>query len=496
VSRRDTWHRLHRARDRDRLATVESDDLGFFFYALWFNPGQYFTFYAELQRVPWLLLAQEAAQAIFQGAGYAGFIVFALRFPHDTMEPRWRPIEWAAPWIGGAIVVMQLVGFGTVFGAHTEIITRFAYGTGYGVDIIVLVLLWLRAKSQDPIDRQRTRWVLWGGAIGLLAFIFADSIISTTMFIQWWPNPPEGLLYFFYGLNASVAIFVFHAIRRDRVIDVRFTLSRVASQTLTWVVLGIVLWWIFQTVEDHISNLTDKVVISTPAVALLTLTKEYIHENLNHLCDHLFFRHLYHAREKLREIAKQLIQQNRLVDIDRALVDAPVAQLNLESAVVFRRREDGAFVQATATGWPGQNDDILSYPHIFLHRLANLGQPLRLFGQDGGRPPGVDACPALAVPILSAGHLHAIALYGAHRTGDDLNHEETALLAELGRAAGGAYSAVVFEVLRKRISELERNPKAIGTQSGRIGRRARRNQMATHCKQGAEKSRKRIAHRD
>lgn len=461
---------------------------GFFLYALWFNPGQYFTFYAELQRLPWALLIQESAQAIFQGAGYAGFIIFALRFPHNTMAPRWRPIELAAPWIGGAIIVMQLIGFANVLGLRTETITRVAYCTGYAVDLLVLVILWLRARAQDPIDRQRTRWVLWGGAIGLLAFIFADSNMSTTMFVRWWPDPPEGLLYFFYGLNASVAVFVYHAIRRHRVIDVRFALSRVASQALTWVTLGLVLWWIFQTVEDHIVSLTDKLVISMPLFALLTLTKEYIHEHLNHLCDHLFFRRLYHAREKLGEIARQLIRQKRLVDIDRALVDAPVAQLELESAIVYRRRDDGNFVRAKAIGWHGHGDTLLSYPRAFVHRLAELGQPLRLLAQDYAHPPGVDAAPTLAVPILSGGHMQAVALYGAHRTGDDLNDEETALLAELGHAAGGAYGAVGLERLRKRIRELERNPKAAAAVPARTTRRRKPEAGASHRKHGIEKS--------
>src|ERR1700687_2178953 len=57
--------------------------LGFFLYVIWFNPGQYFAYYAWLQGHPVLLLIQEGLQAVAQGAGYAGFLIFALRFPHD-----------------------------------------------------------------------------------------------------------------------------------------------------------------------------------------------------------------------------------------------------------------------------------------------------------------------------------------------------------------------------------------------------------------------------
>ena len=44
--------------------------LGFFLYAMWFNPGQYFAFYAWLRCwYPSWFLAQESLQAIAQGAG-------------------------------------------------------------------------------------------------------------------------------------------------------------------------------------------------------------------------------------------------------------------------------------------------------------------------------------------------------------------------------------------------------------------------------------------
>ena len=54
---------------------------GFFLYAIWFNSGQNFVFYAFLQDRPRLLLAQEAAGAVLEGVAYAGFLLFVLRAP-------------------------------------------------------------------------------------------------------------------------------------------------------------------------------------------------------------------------------------------------------------------------------------------------------------------------------------------------------------------------------------------------------------------------------
>ena len=45
---------------------------GFFLYVMWFNPGQFYAFYAILQKWPPLLLAQNALSAMAEAAGYSG----------------------------------------------------------------------------------------------------------------------------------------------------------------------------------------------------------------------------------------------------------------------------------------------------------------------------------------------------------------------------------------------------------------------------------------
>ena len=54
---------------------------GFFLYVIWFNPGQFYAFYALLQQQPVLLLAQNLASAIAEAVGYVGLILFVLRAP-------------------------------------------------------------------------------------------------------------------------------------------------------------------------------------------------------------------------------------------------------------------------------------------------------------------------------------------------------------------------------------------------------------------------------
>ena len=80
---------------------------GFFLYIIWFNPGQAFLFYAWLQQWPPLLLLQNLAGSLAEAAGYAGFLIFALRVPDDRLDPgggrwsvwcRWSASPWRWPW--------------------------------------------------------------------------------------------------------------------------------------------------------------------------------------------------------------------------------------------------------------------------------------------------------------------------------------------------------------------------------------------------------------
>ena len=114
---------------------------GLFFYVIWMNPGQSFTYYALLQRWPIAVFAQEVAEALASGAAYAGLMIFALRFPDDRTEPRWQKVQWAALLIGVIMTGLTLAGFANMFGFPTEKITEVSFAAGLVVDAAVLLIL-------------------------------------------------------------------------------------------------------------------------------------------------------------------------------------------------------------------------------------------------------------------------------------------------------------------------------------------------------------------
>ena len=428
---------------------------GFFTFAVWFNPGQYFVFYAELQRFPDLLLAQEIAQAAAQAAGYAGFVVFALRFPDDRVSRLGRRIERSLPALAAILFLLQLHSFATVLGLPTECGTRISYIAGYAVDILVLVILRIRTKSQTPEDRQRTRWVQWGCRVGLASFIFADSNEATTMWRSVW-QPSEEVLALFYLVNLTVVIAVFHAVRRHRVIDVSFAVSRGTTLLLTWLVSGGVLAAAGYLAEDIFREFLGQALLVGGAVVVMTLLFEWIHEKLNHLCDRLFFPWLHRARRNFPQFQSRLSAAVDVDEVDQIVVLYAAEQLNLASAAVLHRRSTGQFRRsARGFGWPHEKYDIM-VPAAWVKRLSAAQKPAQIDGRSeiiSEMPTGLGK-PVLAVPIHEDNGLSAIAVFGGHQSGTDLIEEERSILGELAVAASAAYERIVARELREENEQL------------------------------------------
>ena len=73
---------------------------GFFLYVNWFNPGQYYAFYAILQQWPAALAFSGHRLLLRRGRCLCGLLLFVLRVPNNETEPRWLPLERTLPAAG------------------------------------------------------------------------------------------------------------------------------------------------------------------------------------------------------------------------------------------------------------------------------------------------------------------------------------------------------------------------------------------------------------
>lgn len=203
---------------------------GFFLYVIWFNPGQSAQYYALLQLYsPIVMLMQNLAGAIAQGAGLAGFIWFALRAPTNQTTPRWRSVERSLPFVAILLMLFLALSYANLLGYRTEIVTRAGVISGFVVAVCTLAILLARQRELPPQDYQRLRWMIWGCLIGLPALVFADAGTTTTLLNFLWPgySPPEQLWGLLYLINGALCLFVSEAIRRPYVVKVSIPLRRV-----------------------------------------------------------------------------------------------------------------------------------------------------------------------------------------------------------------------------------------------------------------------------
>jgi hypothetical protein len=438
---------------------------GFFFYAIWFNPGQTFTYYALLQPWPAAIIIQEVAEAFARGAAYAGLLVFALRFPFDAPDGPLRRHEWFAAGAGVVIGALMLAAFSNAFGEHTETVASAAFLIGYVVDFAVVVILLVRRRRMPALDRQRTTWVIWGCAIGLPAFVFAELAQSTALLLHAIGLSPANIIVaLLYLLNGVIGYFVSVAVTHRRVISVSIPLRHGTILTALSLAVGIPI----VNLHELLSHYQDTFpipewawfVIVAP-VALLLLQR--LHEVGVALVDRALNRRFHAARRQLLE-AGAAMQQADGETIDRLLVTTPVHALALASGAAFRDR-DGVFDRVFATNWTNADARTLVRERDApILRSVETRRIVRL-PRDDWDAPERDAnlrSPCLAVPVYSASlGAFAILLLGPHANGSDIDDDECDMLREFAQRAAVGYERAAFVELREEVEGLRARLRAL-----------------------------------
>jgi hypothetical protein len=443
---------------------------GFFLYVIWFNPGQSAAFYALLlHHSPAALLTQNILGAFAEGAGSAGFIAFALRAPNDEIAPRWRPVERTLPAVAILLAVLLASSYANLLGYPTEAITRAGVLSGLVVAAAAFAILLARQKQLPPQDFQRLRWVIWGCVIGLPALVFADAGTTTTLLNVFWPgySPPEQLWGLLYLVNGVLCLFVSEAVRRPYVVKVSIPLRRV---TILGLIISLPMLFLHQEIDHLREGISEEFALPAwvwiaVATALLFLTSR-LHDTAVHHVDRLFNRSVAKAGDRLGDA---ILNAENYAEIETHLVRGVHDALKLASASVFREDDRDRVFRRTAAdeAWDDGDATVLD-PGDPMLEPAHSHHPFDLNAKAAARnhlPDGLMR-PILAVPVGDRLRCLALALYGPHTTGNDLSHDERAMLAELADKAASAFTKLNEDELRQRIAALERKLKSVGAAAG------------------------------
>lgn len=433
---------------------------GLFLYVIWFNPGQSLAYYAILQRWPTAIFVQEAAESLAVGSAFVGLTIFALRFPHDRTEPRWRPLERALPWLGVAITLLTALSFANMLGFPTRKIAEAGFLAGYAIDAAVLAILLRRRRTLAPQDEQRMRWVIWGCVIGLPVFILAEICQSADLGHRAWgflsSQAFVGLLYL---PNGVLAYFASQAVWQHRVVSVSIPLRRATILTALSVAVGVPVVYL----DEKLSQFEDRLHLSwwiwlLFLAPVLSLVVARMHEIAVELADRAFNRKFHSERRQLEGASDTFVRAKTLVEIDCLLVENAVRALRLSSGAIFRS-DRGVYRRTQNTkGWDASTKkELCPASDAIALRSLEVGAPVRLSQGAWDAPElpiGIEA-PCLCIPVQSGiPEATGVALFGPHETGNDIDADERELLERFALRAAAAYERVIIDLLRQEVAQL------------------------------------------
>jgi hypothetical protein len=376
-----------------------------------------------------------------------GLVVFALHACDEVLSRPRRVLQAIAilatiPFL----IAMLSESLGSVIlpGYRVAIDDRYvAYGPAGFTTVAFLILI--ARYFRNPDMRSRIAWLLPSMAVLLLISFpqpaYADFLSGTAI----------------NTLPLLAVVLLTYAILKSHLIDVRFVVSRaVVYGSLTSAALALIglLDWVLGGVLA-----SSRLALPIEAVVAVGIGfwLNALHGRVENLVETLLFRTRRRAEERLARIARGLERSDDPSLIAVGLVDEAASALELASAALFDRSQDGTFSRVAAIGWSDDHASVLGPHDPFILELAGADGPFRLEGglHITGAPSDGLAKPRLAVPIRCRGTLVAFTLYGSHVGGADLDPAETQLVARVADAAAYDYDRADAAHLREVVAELQ-----------------------------------------
>ncbi|HEV3153761.1 MAG TPA: hypothetical protein VGZ02_08165 [Candidatus Baltobacteraceae bacterium] len=390
------------------------------------------------------------------GAMFVFIIVFAARVPNDRATG-WRywlqfsAIPLYVIWAGVGlypIVAWSLLGVPARYAILPVSVGNIISVALLAAVAFAFVLTYFSTRGSD---RVRMGWVLRGG----LLWVTAALIFSIV------PIPFSG-----YGewLNAALTlvltigiVMVAYGVVTSRIIDAAFFVSRtiVVGAIAGGIVVAFAVldWLVTKKLEASRLGMAAEVGL---AIAL-GFWLNGLHNRVDHIVDRLFFRKRYAAEQRLARAAHAVVHAHSINTIREFLVDEPHSALDLASAALFEQpKPESNWKRTKSIGWESHNlAEMDAGDPLVLHieaeqatlRASHIRWPVE--GVPHGR-----ARPVIAVPVIARRRVIAIALYGEHAGGADLDADEIGAIENLAEAAGAAYDHVEATELRSQLAAM------------------------------------------
>jgi hypothetical protein len=275
-------------------------------------------------------------------------------------------------------------------------------------------------------ERQRFQWVIAGVLFTLLSY--------ASEWGRYWQSTyslatSNAFVWIAVLLYALAPFALAYAVVRQRVFDISFVISR----TLVYTTLTAMIFAIFAFIEWLAGRIIEHSGVTIALVALtaigIAFSLDAAHAKIEAFVESQLFRRRHLAERHLASVAAGLPYAENTAIVEEALVREPVEAYALSCAELYRLDDSGEYL---SDGRPLNRAVSL--------RLQGTRHAARLHELDRtDRPNSQNGDPVLAVPVFVRARLQAVAAYGAHLNGEDIDPDEVASLESVCTAAGMAY---------------------------------------------------------
>lgn len=403
-----------------------------------------------------LAFACDVFSSVFGALQFSGIMVFASRFPGDEPHGFNRVIDRAAAPFGLAVVAIYLYVTFTLFFGSAAPPGWALLAQDYIAPTIpsiagVIALVTTFAVSDQSMRSRLTP--------ALVAFVLAILTDAAAQYVSIATSNAQLILTAYFAFPVAVVLLasaVAYGVVRHRVIDVSFIVGR----TVVYSVLTIFAVSVFTLIEFFVGKLLEHnglaTVLEIVAALALGLSLNVLHNRLDRVVDRVLFRRRHIAEARLKRTALTLPHAVSGETVADMLVEEPVDALDLASAAVFVLGDDELrFARVRSEGWDDAHASVFDLDDHLVVRLRAELKALHLSDLRWPRtdlPSGTQQ-PIYAIPVAVGNRLEAIALYGAHGAGEDIDPNERRSLRNLARAAALAYDHLRATSLRKSLEE-------------------------------------------
>jgi hypothetical protein len=271
---------------------------------------------------------------LLEYAGQMVFNVFFLTFPDGRFVPRWT--RWIA--VMWAVLFVPYVFLG---GTSLDILNSPLFVLY--VASLVFAQVYRYARVSNPVERQQTKWVVFGFATAVGGFAATVVIGDVVPGIRQYEAIAEiisGVLIYAFILLIPISISV--AVLRSRLYDIDVVINRTLVYTILTTVLGLLYFGSIALLQAVLLALTGQgaqlaVVASTLLIAALFNPAR---RRTQSLVDRRFYRGKYDAERVLAAFSGRLRDETNLDRLSEDLLDVVRETVQPERVSLWLRARD------------------------------------------------------------------------------------------------------------------------------------------------------------